>query len=69
MLCNVFIYLTFQVGPLIKAGMMKAGTMMIGYQPDGKFVNFFRMVLSNFDTTTDDMDFLIQEIDRLGKDL
>ncbi|XP_053374603.1 cysteine sulfinic acid decarboxylase-like isoform X2 [Mercenaria mercenaria] len=58
-----------KVAPAIKAGMMQCGSMMIGYNPDGDLVNFFRMVLSNFDTTTDDMDFLIQEIDRLGRDL
>lgn len=43
--------------------------MMIGYNPDGDRVNFFRMVISNFDTTVQDMDFLVAEIDRLGRDL
>ncbi|KAL4222952.1 hypothetical protein ACF0H5_018993 [Mactra antiquata] len=58
-----------KVAPVIKARMLQCGSMMIGYQPDGDFVNFFRMVLSNFDSTTGDMDFLVDEIDRLGKDL
>ncbi|XP_060554593.1 acidic amino acid decarboxylase GADL1-like, partial [Ruditapes philippinarum] len=58
-----------KVAPAIKAGMMQCGSMMIGYNPDGDLVNFFRMVLTNFDTTTEDMDFLVQEIDRLGRDL
>jgi hypothetical protein len=49
--------------------MMQCGSMMIGYNPDGDLVNFFRMVLTNFDTTTEDMDFLVHEIDRLGRDL
>ena len=49
--------------------MMKYGTLMIGYNPDGEFVNFFRMVLSNFAVKIEDMDFLVEEIDRLGKDL
>ena len=42
---------------------------MITYNPDGDYVNFFRMVLSNFDTTTEDMDFLIREFIEVGKDL
>ena len=54
---------------MIKARMMKSGTLMIGYNPDGNLVNFFRMVISNFDTQTEDMDFLVEEIDRLGRDL
>ena len=58
-----------QVAPVIKARMMKYGSLMIGYNPDGNLVNFFRMVVSNFDVTTEDMDFLVKEIDRLGKDL
>ena len=58
-----------QVAPAIKAQMMECGSMMIGYNPDGDRVNFFRMVLSNFDTTVGDMDFLVTEIDRLGRDL
>ena len=49
--------------------MMKCGSLMIGYNPDGQLVNFFRMVISNFDTQTEDMDFLIDEIDKLGRDL
>lgn len=48
---------------------MKAGSMMVGYQPDGDFVNFFRMIISNLDIVKSDMDFVVDEIDRLGKDL
>lgn len=43
--------------------------MMIGYNPDGNLINFFRMINSNFDTQIEDMDFIIEEIDRLGRDL
>ena len=49
--------------------MMKAGTMLVGYQPDGDLVNFFRMVVSNLGSTLTDMEFVIDEIERLGKDL
>lgn len=58
-----------QVAPVIKERMVKAGTMLIGYQPQGNKVNFFRMVISNLDCTSADMDFLINEIDNLGHDL
>nr|BBK07882.1 cysteine sulfinic acid decarboxylase [Phreagena okutanii] len=58
-----------KVAPAIKDGMMQCGSMMIGYNPDGDLVNFFRMVLSNIDSTTEDVDFMVQEIDRLGRDL
>jgi hypothetical protein len=57
------------VGPKVKEGMMKAGSMMVGYQPDGDLVNFFRMIISNLDIVKSDMDFVVDEIDRLGKDL
>ena len=49
--------------------MLKCGSLMVGYNPDGNLVNFFRMVILNFRTQTEDMDFLIEEIDRLGRDL
>ena len=48
---------------------MEQGTMLIGYQPLGKRVNFFRLVISNLDSTDADMDFVVNEIDRLGADL
>ena len=58
-----------QVAPTIKQRMMLLGTMLVGYQPDGELVNFFRMVISNTSTSTDDMDFVVTEISRLGSDL
>lgn len=48
---------------------MKAGSMMVGYQPDGDLVNFFRMIISNLDIVKSDMEFVVDEIDRLGKNL
>ncbi|RXN07155.1 glutamate decarboxylase 1 [Labeo rohita] len=36
-----------KVAPKIKAMMMECGTTMVGYQPQGDKVNFFRMVVSN----------------------
>uniref|UniRef100_A0A8C3UWE0 Glutamate decarboxylase 1 n=1 Tax=Catharus ustulatus TaxID=91951 RepID=A0A8C3UWE0_CATUS len=58
-----------RVAPKIKALMMESGTTMVGYQPQGDKVNFFRMVISNPAATKSDIDFLIEEIERLGQDL
>uniref|UniRef100_A0A8C8DUK9 Glutamate decarboxylase 2 n=1 Tax=Oryzias sinensis TaxID=183150 RepID=A0A8C8DUK9_9TELE len=58
-----------QVAPVIKARMMEYGTTMVSYQPQGDKVNFFRMVISNPAATFEDIDFLIEEIERLGHDL
>lgn len=59
----------FQVAPEIKKKMVERGTLLIGYQPDGDLVNFFRMVLSNMAVTKSDMNFVVEEIARLGSDL
>ncbi|KAK6181016.1 hypothetical protein SNE40_008963 [Patella caerulea] len=58
-----------KVAPTIKQRMTEQGTMLIGYQPEGNRVNFFRMIVSNLDVTTAEMDFVVYEIDRLGNDL
>uniref|UniRef100_A0A674P5Y8 Glutamate decarboxylase 1 n=1 Tax=Takifugu rubripes TaxID=31033 RepID=A0A674P5Y8_TAKRU len=58
-----------KVAPKIKALMMESGTTMVGYQPQGNKVNFFRMVISNPAATRSDIDFLVDEIERLGNDL
>ena len=49
--------------------MIVEGTVMLSYQPCGDKVNFFRMVFSNPATRQTDVDYLIDEIQRLGKDL
>uniref|UniRef100_A0A674IHS5 Glutamate decarboxylase 2 n=1 Tax=Terrapene triunguis TaxID=2587831 RepID=A0A674IHS5_9SAUR len=58
-----------KVAPVIKARMMEYGTTMVSYQPLGDKVNFFRMVISNPAASHQDIDFLIEEIERLGQDL
>ncbi|KAL7976534.1 hypothetical protein Chor_008483 [Crotalus horridus] len=58
-----------KVAPIIKARMMEYGTTMVSYQPLGDKVNFFRMVISNPAAAHQDIDFLIEEIERLGQDL
>ncbi|XP_048366562.1 glutamate decarboxylase 2 isoform X2 [Sphaerodactylus townsendi] len=58
-----------KVAPVIKARMMEYGTTMVSYQPLGDKVNFFRMVISNPAAAHQDIDFLIEEIERLGQDL
>ena len=49
--------------------MMKAGSMMISYQPLGELPNFFRSIISNQAQTEEDIDFMLDELDRLGHDL
>lgn len=58
-----------QVAPAIKAQMQITGTMMIGYQPQGEYVNFFRMVIASADNTTKDMDKIIDVITKFGEKL
>ncbi|XP_052795387.1 cysteine sulfinic acid decarboxylase-like [Mya arenaria] len=55
-----------KVTATIKKLMVKAGSMMITYNPEGSRVNFFRMVCTNKDTTFSDMDFVVDEIVALG---
>ncbi|KAM6154010.1 cysteine sulfinic acid decarboxylase isoform 1-T1 [Erethizon dorsatum] len=58
-----------QVAPVLKERMMKEGSMMIGYQPHGIWGNFFRMIVANPMQTRADIDFLLNELERLGQDL
>ncbi|XP_027848865.2 cysteine sulfinic acid decarboxylase [Aphis gossypii] len=58
-----------KVAPKIKERMMKEGTMMITYQPVNDLPNFFRLVLQNSSLDQADMDYFVNEIERLGSDL
>ena len=58
-----------QITPILKGRMMSTGTLMVGYQPQGKLPNFFRCIISNQAVTEVDIDFLVEEMDRLGHDL
>ncbi|KAG5676946.1 hypothetical protein PVAND_006740 [Polypedilum vanderplanki] len=58
-----------KICPIIKARMMQAGTLMVGYQPDDRRPNFFRSIISSAAVTEKDVDFMLEEIDRLGQDL
>lgn len=49
--------------------MMEAGTLMVGYQPDDRRPNYFRSIISSQAVTQQDVDFMLDEIDRLGQDL
>ena len=55
--------------PKIKARMMKAGTLMIGYTRNLEIPNFFRVVISQEATNKQDIDFMLNEIDRLAEDM
>ncbi|KAM5289410.1 cysteine sulfinic acid decarboxylase isoform 1-T1 [Ctenodactylus gundi] len=58
-----------RVAPVLKERMVKEGSMMIGYQPHGPRVNFFRVIVANPNLTHADIDFLLAELERLGQDL
>lgn len=58
-----------QICPIIKGKMMESGTLMVGYQPDDRRPNFFRSIISSAAVTQQDVDFMLNEIDRLGQDL
>ncbi|XP_028280995.1 acidic amino acid decarboxylase GADL1 [Parambassis ranga] len=57
------------VAPVVKERMMKTGSMMIGYQTHGDKPNFFRMVVISPQVSREDLDFVLDEIHNLGKDL
>uniref|UniRef100_A0A8C6SPR0 Glutamate decarboxylase like 1 n=1 Tax=Neogobius melanostomus TaxID=47308 RepID=A0A8C6SPR0_9GOBI len=58
-----------KVAPVIKERMMKKGSLMIGFQPHGDRANFFRMIIISPQVSTEDMDFVLEEIQSLGQDL
>lgn len=58
-----------RVAPKVKAGMQFRGSMMMGYQPLDNNPNFFRMVFSSPFVTEEDIHFILDEIEFLGKDL
>ncbi|GIY80299.1 hypothetical protein CEXT_408041 [Caerostris extrusa] len=53
----------------LKGCMMNSGTLMIGYQPQGDLPNFFRSIISNAAVQESDVDFMLDELDRLGQNL
>ncbi|XP_022904309.1 cysteine sulfinic acid decarboxylase [Onthophagus taurus] len=58
-----------KIAPKIKERMMKDGSMMVTYQAQKDWPNFFRIVFQNSALTHDDMMHFIQTIERLGCDL
>ena len=59
-----------QVAPEIKRRMVMKGSLMIAYQPMNKTMfNVFRMVCSGPRIKPEDLEFVLDEIERLGKDL
>lgn len=60
------------IAPTIKERMIKQGTMMIGYTPMAHkgLVNFFRMVVNcQPPPTKENMDFVVEQIEKYGEDL
>jgi len=58
-----------KIPPIIKERMTLEGTLLIGYQPLKEIKNAFRMITVSPVVNYTDMDFLLDEIERLGKDL
>ncbi|KAG7469883.1 hypothetical protein MATL_G00133520 [Megalops atlanticus] len=67
--CPEFWEKIHKVAPVIKERMMKKGSMMVGYQPHGNRANFFRQIVISPQVSREDMDFVLEEIETLGKDL
>ncbi|MGH0188036.1 UNVERIFIED_CONTAM: hypothetical protein FKN15_027653 [Acipenser sinensis] len=63
------VFTSKEVAPTIKERMVKKGSMMVGYQPHQDKVNFFRMVVISPQITRADLDFFLDEIESLGRDL
>ena len=60
------------IAPAIKERMVMEGTMMVGYtpMPHKGMKNFFRMVVNCHPTPThENMDYVIQQIERYGTQL
>jgi len=57
------------IAPKVKERMTLEGSMLVGYQPIGKLPNFFRMVVINDKTTYEDMQHVVDTIEKLGEDL
>ena len=49
--------------------MQSTGSMLVGYQPQGDHVNFFRMVTANPSVTRADMDHVVNIISTYGEEL
>ncbi|XP_071533758.1 glutamate decarboxylase [Panulirus ornatus] len=58
-----------EIQPILKGRMMTSGTLMIGYQPLDDYPNFFRNIISSQAVRREDIDFMLEELDRLGYDL
>lgn len=57
------------VAPKMKERMMREGSMMVTYQAQKGYPNFFRIVFQNSGLTKSDMTHLIEEFERLGSDI
>ncbi|XP_072169973.1 cysteine sulfinic acid decarboxylase-like [Diadema setosum] len=58
-----------KVAPAIKEAMTIEGSMLITYQPNGTKVNFFKVGVGNARMTNDSIAKVIEEVDRLGRDI
>lgn len=66
--CNFERELT-KVAPKLKGQMTKRGSLMISYQPLREKPNFFRFVVQNSGTDTNDVKYILDELENLGETL
>uniref|UniRef100_H2ZM90 Uncharacterized protein n=2 Tax=Ciona savignyi TaxID=51511 RepID=H2ZM90_CIOSA len=55
--------------PTIKLRMQLSGKLLVGYSPVGDYPTFFRMIVLNDKVNFEDMDHVLNEIERNGRDL
>ena len=65
----ILLFVLFQITAKLKSLMMTEGSLMVSYQPLGDRPNFFRSIISNAACTEEDVDFMLEEMDRLGREL
>ncbi|CAK8678895.1 cysteine sulfinic acid decarboxylase-like isoform X3 [Clavelina lepadiformis] len=58
-----------KIVPIIKHRMQKKGTVLVGFSPVADRPTFFRMTCVNEKVSYEDMDFVLDEIERCGADL
>lgn len=58
-----------QVAPKLKEKMTKRGSLMINYQPLHGKPNFFRFVIQNSGVNTQDIYYVIDELENLGESM
>lgn len=65
----VFFFIILKVAPRLKEIMTRRGSLMIGYQPLRQKPNFFRFVVQNSGLDINDVNYVLEELERMGQNL